>query len=1331
MKRCPKRHKRATILVMIVGLLAALFLSVTAYITLARFGQLTLNAVREGRTIDEALKSVTTYARSSIRQSLADGAGNVLAGGVEDPTQVISTTNRVLRTYSDTNIVGGLGTRWLGGSEPVIDYQYLTPGFVAYGSREQLLGATKQSVSVFTEAAPFEQAIPFAPPASPAIGFTNPNPGIQQQIYHNKAGLLLENDYDQDYVMQIRFNAGGGNEDLLRSVRRAWMDADGDGMADTSFTGVAALAELANAVAGVSVRPPVALEDALGNAQHFYASAISDPNGAGSDPDRLLAIQWRNYDSAARYDIAVKVIDNGGLVALMSPEDEVLGNQVWNREFVTGMFNWVRSSRDGTMIPSTNTNRLLTEASRAARSVEPFLRYRGGSIANYAEQSLAAMPAILSDLRDNYPYTFDVAQSINPTWRPNGWQRYNLAAFLANGTHDEWSAFLASSTIDTQQMNKFRGYALGQGQAPRYYNHRNLLTTLSYSDELARDLQPATPDLSPPVAPDDDMGLQTGALKFYLGKIAWCFDQQGYFVPGTPTIPRGHAVIRELANYYYEMLRPYGGWRNSPTTQLQTGDSEAVTRRQQAFMLAVNTVAFAAPRIQSGGGGLGALQNGAIDVVHYTDTDPVSGQLYTYYGYAPQPFITEVHIHNEGEENGGRNAVAVELYYPHDPAPNSTGKWDPADPYALPLQDFAISVNNQDPVSLQAAFQGQPKLSGRHFAALQIDDGNNTIFRAYTPNPIEGWIRDMPVSLTNANGYRQLTVKLWRRSSNPMVGVGGWIVVDEMVVGDGRNGSDRLPGDDAFSWRASFYRDVGDAYGLMKEAFFGDLAPLARPARWRMAGAIHDGDVDQEMVDPNQQMPVSGLIGYLSNASNPSPSMRLAPFVPLYTMNAGANYAPNAGVLIHGSWRPRSFPTVGFLLYVPRFSHTGAQPMSEYLWEQWANPNDPTPPWPAWRTYSAGSERYPADFGHMWIFDNHQEIRNGFYYDDPSATHGGVGKIPWGLLVFDYFTTLQLDENGDGEADIDPLRVPGRINVNTAPWYVLAGLPVVNPHNFQAILNQASPAFWSAASGVMVGQSQATLIMSDNAPLQRFALRSMNPAQTLVYSDAQSGWLRLGPVLAQAIAGYRDRLSYVPDDATALPRADVRNSGSFLERRYRAETQQDLINFAGYAYGEMRRDYTLSSQRSYRGFIGLGEMLNVYGMDSAIQSLIGNGYGPLGARAGAHTLNLAPDFFKAVSLMALLDTHFLTTRSNTFTVYVSIMDKEDPQSSVRAQLTVDRSNCLPKLVTYPTAVDPLNRPMTYQTGLGGEIKPVIIRSDDLPEILVERRSGYFNTRFDK
>ena len=140
----------------------------------------------------------------------------------------------------------------------------------------------------------------------------------------------------------------------------------------------------------------------------------------------------------------------------------------------------------------------------------------------------------------------------------------------------------------------------------------------------------------------------------------------------------------------------------------------------------------------------------------------------------------------------------------------------------------------------------------------------------------------------------------------------------------------------------------------------------------------------------------------------------------------------------------------------------------------------PTPPLPS---------SQEIDNGRMPIFDTgepDQNFREMYHAHlmapyltpawDPSAWKGydpttwpkigDLNALPWGQLVFDYFTALPLSSLGpypvcpagmpvadctklrpkaesQPRVDQDGLRVHGRINVNAAPWTVLQGLPLI------------------------------------------------------------------------------------------------------------------------------------------------------------------------------------------------------------------------------------------------------------------------------------------------
>jgi hypothetical protein len=99
------------------------------------------------------------------------------------------------------------------------------------------------------------------------------------------------------------------------------------------------------------------------------------------------------------------------------------------------------------------------------------------------------------------------------------------------------------------------------------------------------------------------------------------------------------------------------------------------------------------------------------------------------------------------------------------------------------------------------------------------------------------------------------------------------------------------------------------------------------------------------------------------------------------------------------------------------------------------------------------------DNGRLPIFDP-QYLHRSPPTSTPPGLPGELDTLPWGQLIFDYFTALPLDgygpyDNPDDDPDWEPsdsakprveqtgLRVHGRVNLNAAPWKVLAGVPMI------------------------------------------------------------------------------------------------------------------------------------------------------------------------------------------------------------------------------------------------------------------------------------------------
>ncbi len=173
-----------------------------------------------------------------------------------------------------------------------------------------------------------------------------------------------------------------------------------------------------------------------------------------------------------------------------------------------------------------------------------------------------------------------------------------------------------------------------------------------------------------------------------------------------------------------------------------------------------------------------------------------------------------------------------------------------------------------------------------------------------------------------------------------------------------------------------------------------------------------------------------------------------------------------------------AFPTTGTLLLVSRYAHERRQDLAgtanEWLPATVAATRDPGDKTSGMVT----AQMLKLDNGHLPVFDAVQRCQ------DKSAGKGRL-DVPWGQLVFNYFTALPLEELyyfgdltdpqyeqqyagalayvnpvfnslylpsfpyypavdrlSDAPAAFGP-RVRGRINLNYAPWWVLDGLPVL------------------------------------------------------------------------------------------------------------------------------------------------------------------------------------------------------------------------------------------------------------------------------------------------
>jgi hypothetical protein len=1387
-----KNRRRATVLLLVVSLLALLFVIVTGFLSLARNGSRLSEDVSRSDVIDAIVEDMDAWAISLVKDQIVDDAGQVLPGGSGE-------------TFSWEVIPGYRESNFLAALEPVWDPTW--SGINGWTGTWNILERLRW----------------------PALTTLDDSVSLPQPF------RLFELLLDYDFT-----NLAFRTTDVQWNARNPFMDADGDGVPDSHFLLCAAACEAANTMAGTSIQLP-----RLNDGTSFVSYNI--PDASWNDA------RWRRYDEHARYEVAMRIIAHSGMVTLDSPTLYDIGNNAYlpfNRDFTIDLFDAIRVGGMSLRRQYQNAeqNRLFDELEANQGGVEAPLRRRFTLPSPPDEvdrfDTYRRIPPVLAELQGEtdrhpgFPETL-IPHFTNPysLSDPKNWQRVNIGVDSRPGDQrDSWARTVA------QDADAYNSGAAGPPWQPDSapYRRRHFVTTVNYSDELARKQESNDP--KPTMARPLDFGTigsttnpprgatYEGELKFYLGEVAKAFrevDDAGMTQAGTGwysyDVTNGNLIIERLARLYYDMLRSHSGsgsdWGNAANPD--DDGPEAASRRQQAFMLAVNTVAFAAPRSTR------RTARGFIPVVSYADVT-VPGMFYDnqrgngsganelrYIGYTPQPFFTEVIAYKEADAdpndpnyvsdpndplyddpNVPNLVLAVELYNPNTPCFEGwQDAFGPVDAHGLWLSQFAISVNGANPGDpnavgewqrFETAFGFGLRLNGRSFMRLVIENDQSSHFDPLISAGAPDFAPKIELDLEeDPSEPEKLT--LWRWDWRD-VGTGTptriWFPIDEIEIGQTWPGTG--------FWRSA-YRDTSPNLEYAAPDYEAD--GLFEYARWNVI-------TRQRTVAPTTSgaAPLTGSIGNSSwlelSGNNPDPGgyvhaddlhqppRAFSPTTTLITMNAGpvelvageplyrqfnnlpmfGAFDPQTGRVIDP--RPRSFPTVGFLLFVPRFAHmqkviAGAEdpilPMSATLAKQWSNQS---------HAISNGSyltsADYPVDFGHMPLFDNTQDIPSGSdsYFDNSD----GVGRVPWGQLVFDYFTTLDptRDVNADGVPDVDPLRVPGRININAAPWYVLANLPLLGPDGNNELpvrpygtgagvdrtAVEPSPAFWDPAAGMLVGGNWygAARLLAQDALYTGNTGFAVPFARFQIATELPVGRYRLGPWLAQSAAAYRDGLPYVSNSGTAwavYSDAQERNLGGF-HLRYRADG----------LYGTVRgRASASGGQPTQFGFVSVGELLNVKGLDSSthVDLLTPDANGV----ACANSAVARGDFVKAVSIVALLDSQYLSTRGNTFTAYTSVMDRAEPEASVRSQVTVDRSNLLPRLTYafdlynptsgvhtyYPLAAPYLNDPAYAVLPVvprlldfdGDTVLETPIRAtneDGAPRVIANEQAGYFNAFHD-
>ncbi|MCH7873504.1 MAG: hypothetical protein IID33_17535, partial [Planctomycetes bacterium] len=284
-----------------------------------------------------------------------------------------------------------------------------------------------------------------------------------------------------------------------------------------------------------------------------------------------------------------------------------------------------------------------------------------------------------------------------------------------------------------------------------------------------------------------------------------------------------------------------------------------------------------------------------------------------------------------------------------------------------------------------------------------------------------------------------------------------------------------------------------------------------------------------------------------------------------------------------------------------------------------------------------------------------EQIVPGVHHADPSAAPvnvpGGTEYLPWGQLLWDYFTVLPLSSQGpypsaEGavraaadalpRVDLDGLRVHGRININAAPWMVMGGLPLIPtrriPEDFRSKIESV------------------------------LATRRLE-AGLLPIADTQAG--QLAGDLAMAVVAYRDAL-----EITFATGAGTVTTGDF-----------------GDDWRGWEKDSPLS--RRGTGLLTIGELANIR-HTGASDMLFRVDSGELDAR---ELYDREPDYVKAVALLVSLG-DWVTVRSHVFTTYGTLRGEPDfdrfPDDTTTDEDEVDRADDVDKrAVRFQETVDRL------------------------------------------
>lgn len=666
----------------------------------------------------------------------------------------------------------------------------------------------------------------------------------------------------------------------------------------------------------------------------------------------------------------------------------------------------------------------------------------------------------------------------------------------------------------------------------------------------------------------------------------------------------------------------------------------------QAAMLAVNTKDFA----DSTGSGLGEHT-----VWKYRATSE------TVVGFEKQPFITEVYAHLVKEDvpdedpdslKWESSLFAVELHWPYQ-APD-------ADFYTStgPRYSLRVVPKQGDPGTFLSL--GAIAIPGDDYAVFYYTEG----FPA--PWPTGGQVPSHKGKLGSPfdDMPSDITVELIRSGETTEDGLGHYhCVVDRMVCGSGGSGDER-------TWKVS-----------------RDTSP------WRFAVAAHLSGQSASLGGPNTGVSIPGFGPYIcpllvadvnhnvcrEDAGNANlygvayPSASLLLLVPRYAhycYSGCTSSSPSPA----GAGLSAKYP-----LQVP---------VTEFM-----------------RQYSGVVTGDPStasvDNGHIPVFDprfRHEgmgNLDNNPYA--PASPPPQVSRVPWGQLLLDFFTSVAYVEQPDPTNPLDPYHnampgsslarspyppkgseqyrnlysgvgsvpgflrygrnvanpwpmpnrggreIAGRLNIDAAPWTLIAGLPLIDANHpgFAAYDDPTDP---DDLYSQLTGNDPVYSNENDQVmPVMRdFRVQRTNDINQSWYG--RRSYLTISDRLAQAIVAWRDRRGFT--DAQDIP--DKRGAVD--------PGMQDEPNcpiYEGSSDAHRGRDERVMDKVEVRVDPGLTTVLEIANVQPwlnmehfSVPLVPGYAINDSGAASN--------NWLDWIKVLARLDDKWVTTRSNTFYTYTTV-----------------------------------------------------------------------------